>query len=166
MKILFGSMMSGPLKWWNSMYFKRPPGNHAWRPCKRVRGTLISATVPMTSCHYWASCVPRPPWSVGECKVIFLLARVSCTACWCDPRVSRIFYGLNENAWQPPLSLAPDKGHTVWKDELNINKSHMLITFAEAGKLVELDNKALDNRIKGKNSLTSEKCCKSLKRLK
>ena len=30
MKILFGSMKSGPLKWWNSMYFKRPPGNHAW----------------------------------------------------------------------------------------------------------------------------------------
>lgn len=26
----------------------------------------------------------------------------------------------------------------------------MLVTFAEAGKLVELDNKALDNRIKGK----------------
>lgn len=33
---------------------------------------------------------------------------------------------------------------------MNNNKSHMLITFEEAGKLVELDNKALDDRIKGK----------------
>lgn len=80
-------------------------------------------------------------WAIGEHDVIVISYSDIYSMLMAAQKSAEFSLGWNENAWQDPLTLALDKGHTVLKGNLNDNKAHVLITYVEAGKLQGLDHK-------------------------